>query len=292
MRKGLILAGGLGTRLYPTTIGISKHLFPIYDKPMIYYPLTSLMLAGIREIAVIGDNYNLNRYNKLLGDGSSFGVSLTYLLQKKPRGISEALTIGKNFLNGSPSVLILGDNIFYGSGFVKILENVNNDSEFCSIFLYKVKDPSNFGIAEVDSDKNIMNMSEKPSNSSSNLAITGLYFFCKDAPKFCESLTKSSRNEFEIIELLKIYHNKNLLKYKLLGRGFIWFDAGISSSLLKASNFIESIQNRQGSLVGSPEEVAYNKGWLPKEKIIENLWNFKKSSYVKNLLDLLSENSK
>jgi glucose-1-phosphate thymidylyltransferase len=290
MRKGLILAGGLGTRLYPTTIGISKHLFPIYDKPMIYYPLTSLMLAGIREIAVIGDNYNLNRYNKLLGDGSSFGVSLTYLLQKKPRGISEALTIGKNFLNGSPSVLILGDNIFYGSGFVKILENVNNDSEFCSIFLYKVKDPSNFGIAEVDSDKNIMNMSEKPSNSSSNLAITGLYFFCKDAPKFCESLTKSSRNEFEIIELLKIYHNKNLLKYKLLGRGFIWFDAGISSSLLKASNFIESIQNRQGSLVGSPEEVAYNKGWLPKEKIIENLWNFKKSSYVKNLLDLLSEN--
>ena len=292
MRKGLILAGGLGTRLYPTTIGISKHLFPIYDKPMIYYPLTSLMLAGIREIAVIGDNYNLNRYNKLLGDGSSFGVSLTYLLQKKPRGISEALTIGKNFLNGSPSVLILGDNIFYGSGFVKILENVNNDSEFCSIFLYKVKDPSNFGIAEVDSDKNIMNMSEKPSNSSSNLAITGLYFFCKDAPKFCESLTKSSRNEFEIIELLKIYNNKNLLKYKLLGRGFIWFDAGISSSLLKASNFIESIQNRQGSLVGSPEEVAYNKGWLPKEKIIENLWNFKKSSYVKNLLDLLSENSK
>ncbi len=292
MRKGLILAGGLGTRLYPTTIGISKHLFPIYDKPMIYYPLTSLMLAGIREIAVIGDNYNLNRYNKLLGDGSSFGVSLTYLLQKKPRGISEALTIGKNFLNGSPSVLILGDNIFYGSGFVKILENVNNDSEFCSIFLYKVKDPSNFGIAEVDSDKNIMNMSEKPSNSSSNLAITGLYFFCKDAPKFCESLTKSSRNEFEIIELLKIYHNKNLLKYKLLGRGFIWFDAGISSSLLKASNFIESIQNRQGSLVGSPEEVAYNKGWLQKEKIIENVWNFKKSSYAKNLLDLLSENTK
>ncbi len=290
MRKGLILAGGLGTRLYPSTIGISKHLFPIYDKPMIYYPLTSLMLAGIREIAVIGDNYNLNRYNKLLGDGSSFGVSLTYLIQKKPRGISEALTIGKNFLNGNPSVLILGDNIFYGSGFVKILENVNNDSEFCSIFLYKVKDPSNFGIAEVDSDNNIMNMSEKPSNSSSNLAITGLYFFCKDAPKFCESLTKSSRNEFEIIELLKIYHNKNLLKYKLLGRGFIWFDAGISSSLLKASNFIESIQNRQGSLVGSPEEVAYNKGWLPKEKIIENLWNFKKSSYVKNLLDLLSEN--
>ena len=292
MRKGLILAGGLGTRLYPSTIGISKHLFPIYDKPMIYYPLTSLMLAGIREIAVIGDNYNLNRYNKLLGDGSSFGVSLTYLIQKKPRGISEALTIGKNFLNGNPSVLILGDNIFYGSGFVKILENANNDSEFCSIFLHKVKDPSNFGIAEVDSDNNIMNMSEKPCNSSSNLAITVLYFFCKDAPKFCESLTKSSRNEFEIIELLKIYHNKNLLKYKLLGRGFFWFDAGISSSLLKASNFIESIQNRQGSLVGSPEEVAYNKGWLPKEKIIENLWNFKKSSYVKNLLDLLSENTK
>ena len=290
MRKGLILAGGLGTRLYPTTVGISKHLCPIYDKPMIYYPLSSLMLAGIKEIAIISDKNNLNQYKKLLGDGSSFGISLTYLIQSKPRGITEALTVGKNFINGNSSVLILGDNIFYGSGFVKMLKNADYDSEYCSIFLYKVRDPSNFGIAEVDSNNKIINMSEKPNSFSSNLAITGLYFLSKDAPKFCENLTKSSRNEFEIIELLKIYQNKNLLKNKLLGRGFIWFDAGTASSLVKASNFIESLQNRQGLLVGSPEEVAYNKGWLPKEKIIENICKFNKSSYVKNLLNYFRNN--
>ena len=290
MRKGLILAGGLGTRLYPTTLGVSKHLFPIYDKPMIYYPLSTLMLAGIKEIAIISDSKNLRLYKKLLGNGDFFGISITYLIQNMPRGIAEALTIGKDFINGNTSALILGDNIFYGSGFVKLLENSNNHAECCSIFLYKVRDPRNFGIAVLDSDNKIVKMSEKPSNYLSDLAITGLYFFDKNAPIFCENLTKSSRNEFEIIELLKIYQKKNLLNYELLGRGFIWFDAGTPGSLIKASNFVESLQNRQGFLMGSPEEIAFRKGWISKKDIIKRISKFKKSFYVENLLNYFRDN--
>ncbi len=290
MRKGLILAGGLGTRFYPSTLGVSKHLFPIFDKPMIYYPLSTLMLAGIREIGIICDSKNVEIYKRLLGNGQSFGISIQYLLQKYPYGIPEALIIGRSFLEEKPCALILGDNIFYGSGFINLLENASKKLESCSIFLYKVLNSSNFGIVEVNSSNKIVSMKEKPSKLSGNLAITGLYFFDKDAPFLCENLKLSSRGELEIIDLLKKYNNKNLMNHTLLGRGFIWFDAGTPNSLIKASNLIESLQTRQGCIVGSPEEVALNKGWIPKSLFEKNIQKFKNSIYGKYLSNLLNEN--
>ncbi len=290
MRKGLILAGGLGTRFYPSTLGVSKHLFPIFDKPMIYYPLSTLMLAGIREIGIICNIENVEIYKRLLGNGKSFGISIKYLLQKHPLGIPEALIIGKNFLDKKPCALILGDNIFYGSGFINLLDKTSNKSDRCSIFLYKVVNSSNFGIAEINSENKIVRMKEKPSKLYGNLAITGLYFFDKDAPFLCENLKLSSRGELEIVDLLKKYNRKNLLTHTLLGRGFIWFDAGTPNSLIKASNLIESLQTRQGCIVGSPEEVALNKGWISKSLFKKNILKFKNSIYGKYLSNLLDEN--
>ena len=290
MRKGIILAGGLGSRFYPSTKGVSKHLFPIYDKPMIYYPLSTLMLAGINQIAIIGNKENLPIYQKLLGNGNNFGISLTYLLQNEPNGIPEALVIGKKFLNGKPCALILGDNIFYGSGFVRLLQEANNKLNECSIFLCPVKDPRNFGIAELGKNNRIIDMYEKPSKTSNNnKAITGLYFFDSNASSLFAKLKVSKRGEVEIVDLLKIYLERNSINSLILGRGFMWFDAGTPSSLIKASTFIESIQSRQGSLIGSPEEVSFNNGWISKDKILKNIKIYKNSIYGKYLSNFLSE---
>tara|TARA_A100001011_G_C14253953_1_gene819196 strand:- start:163 stop:1038 length:876 start_codon:yes stop_codon:yes gene_type:complete len=287
MRKGLILAGGFGTRFYPSTLAVSKHLFPIFDKPMIYYPLSTLMLAGIREIAIISNNENIEIYKKLLGDGKNFGISIDYLLQNYPRGIPDALLISKSFLDGKPCALILGDNIFYGSGFVNLLGIANNELNHCNIFLHKVQNASIFGIAELNTENKIVKMVEKPQKKSGNLAITGLYFFDKDAAFLCNGLEKSKRGEFEIIDLLNRYNKKNLINHTTLGRGFIWFDAGTPSSLIKASNFIENLQRRQGCLVGSPEEVSLNKGWIEKSTVQENIYKYKDSIYGKFLSNIL-----
>jgi len=286
MRKGIVLAGGLGTRFYPCSYGISKHFFPVYDKPMIYYPLSTLMLAGINDIAIISNLENVSLYKRLLGDGKAFGISLTYLIQKKPKGVPEALRISKKFLNNKPSVLILGDNIFYGSGFINILKEANRKIDTCSIFLYTVKDPSNFGIAELGIDNKVINMYEKPSNFVNNKAITGLYFFDSEAPNLSNKLEVSSRGELEIIELLNKYKKINKLYSFILSRGFIWFDAGTPNSLIDASNIIANIQNRQGNLVGSPEEVAYLNGWIDKNKLNENITKNINSVYGKYLSKL------
>jgi glucose-1-phosphate thymidylyltransferase len=289
IKKGIILAGGMGTRMSPLTKAVNKQLLPIHDKPLIFYPLSIFMLAKIKDILIIVNKGQLEQYKKLLSNGKRLGIKINYIEQDKPRGLPDAFKLGENFIKKEGVAMILGDNFFYGQSLSKMLFKCVKLKFGAKIILHKVANPEKFGIATVKGKK-ILSLKEKPKNSKSNLAITGLYFFSKDAPKFCENLTKSSRNEFEIIELLKIYQNKNLLKHKLLGRGFIWFDAGTASSLVKASNFIESLQNRQGLLVGSPEEVAYNKGWLPKEKIIENICKFNKSSYVKNLLNYFRDN--
>ena len=286
MRKGIILAGGLGTRFYPCTYGVSKHSFPVYDKPMIYYPLSTLMMAGINEIAIISNPENILFYKRLFGNGKALGISLTYLIQKKPNGIPEALSISKEFLDNKPSALILGDNIFYGSGFINILKAANRKINRCSIFLYTVKDPRNFGIAELGADNKVIKMYEKPSNSINNKAITGLYFFDSEAPHLSDKLEASSRGELEIIELLNKYKKINKLNSFILSRGFIWFDAGTPDSLLDASNIIANIQNRQGNLVGSPEEVAYLNRWIDKKKINECITKNKNSIYGKYLSKL------
>ena len=286
MRKGLILAGGLGSRFLPATFGVSKHLFPIYDKPMLYYPLTTLMHAGIREIAIIGDEYNIEIYKNILGNGEGFGIDLTYIIQKRPNGIPEAFSLGKSFLSGCPCALILGDNFFYGSGLLDLLSLANGKEHRGHIFLTKVRDPNRFGIAKLNSKKEVISFEEKPSSSSSNLAITGLYFLDKDVPIFSEKLTFSNRGELEMIELLTIYLRKKLLDVTMIGRGFMWFDAGTPSSLLRAANFVESIQFRQGLLIGSPEEVALSKGWIDKDILLKQAKWQKNSLYGKYLNEL------
>ncbi len=286
MRKGLILAGGLGSRFSPATLGVSKHLFPIYDKPMLYYPLTTLMLAGVREIGIIGDDYNLEIYKKILENGQGFGIKLTYIIQKRPKGIPEAFALGKAFLAGSPCALILGDNFFYGSGLLDLLSHANRKEDRSHIFLTKVRDPNRFGIAELDSKKEVISLAEKPTHSSSNMAITGLYFLDKDVPIFSEKLKFSERGELEIIELLKIYLSKKLLDVTIIGRGFMWFDGGTPSSLLRAANFVEAIQFRQGLIIGSPEEVAFSKGWIDKEILLKRAKRQENSLYGKYLYEL------
>jgi glucose-1-phosphate thymidylyltransferase len=285
-RKGIILAGGIGSRLHPLTQIISKHLLPVFDKPMIYYPLSTLMLAGIREILIISTPQDLPKYKKLLKSGKQWGLKLSYIEQKKPNGIAEALILGKDFIKDSPSCLILGDNIYHGNDLSNILKDAVNDKNNSTIFVYQVKDPERFGILSIDEKGNPKKITEKPKSPKSNLAITGLYFFPKGVSSRAKDLKPSKRGELEISELNQTYLNDKRLKVKILNRGFTWLDTGTFDSLLEASNFISLLQNRQNTIVACPEEISFLNKWISKTEIKKALGDMQ-SSYGEHLRNLI-----
>ena len=286
-RKGIILAGGLGSRLYPLTIESSKQLLPIYDKPMIYYPLSILMLAGIKEIAIVVTPKHRSQYENLLGDGEQWGISLKFIEQNKPEGIAQAYTLAKDFLAGSPSVLILGDNIFYGQGLIKLLKSANKNTTKGTVFGYQVLDPERYGVVDFDDKGKVISIEEKPAKPASNFAVTGLYFLDSTATTRVESITPSSRGELEITDLLESYLQDDLLDVELMGRGFSWLDTGTQDSLVEASEFVRTIQKRQGLSIGCPEEISLSQGWISKEKLEKNLVNIPESDYGNYLKSLI-----
>lgn len=283
--KGIILAGGSGTRLYPLTKTVSKQLLPVYDKPMIFYPLSTLMLAGIRDILLISTPQDLPRFRELLGSGEQFGIQLSYAEQPKPEGIAQAFLIGEEFLNGEPCAMILGDNIFYGGWFRQNLDEAvkNANDGFATIFGYYVRDPKRFGIVEFDSHHNVVSVEEKPENPKSNYCITGLYFYDGRVSELAKKLVPSARGELEITDLNRMYLKGNRLKAQVLGRGFAWMDTGTVDSLMEAATFVETVQNRQGVVISAPEEIAYYAGWIDKEKLLENAKLYGKSPYGEHL---------
>ena len=283
--KGIILAGGSGTRLYPLTRVTSKQLLPVYDKPMIYYPLSTLMLAGIRDILIISTPMDTPRFEDLLGDGSHFGVKLTYAVQPSPDGLAQAFIIGKEFLNGEEGAMILGDNIFYGNGFSKILKKAveNAESGRATVFGYFVPDPERFGIVEFDEDGKVLSVEEKPANPKSNYAITGLYFYPKGVAEMAEAVKPSARGELEITTLNDMYLQQDKLDVQLLGRGFAWLDTGTMESLLEAAEFVHMVEKRQGMKISAPEEIAYRFGWITKEELLESAALYGKSPYGQHL---------
>ena len=286
-RKGIILAGGLGSRLYPLTIESSKQLLPIYDKPMIYYPLSILMLAGIKEIAIVVTPKHRSQYENLLGDGEQWGISLKFIEQNKPEGIAQAYTLAKDFLAGSPSVLILGDNIFYGQRLIKLLKSANKNTAKGTVFGYQVLDPERYGVVDFDDKGKVISIEEKPAKPASNFAVTGLYFLDSTATTRVESITPSSRGELEITDLLESYLQDDLLDVELMGRGFSWLDTGTQDSLVEASEFVRTIQKRQGLSIGCPEEISLSQGWISKEKLEKNLVNIPESDYGNYLKSLI-----
>lgn len=284
--KGIILAGGSGTRLYPLTKVTSKQLLPVYDKPMIYYPLSTLMLAGIRDILIISTPDDTPRFEALLGDGSQFGIKLSYKIQPSPDGLAQAFIIGEEFLNGEAGAMVLGDNIFYGSGFRKKLkESVANADKNgrATLFGYYVHDPERFGVVEFDDSGKVLSIEEKPKEPKSNYAITGLYIFPAGVSERARQVIPSARGELEITSLYEMYLNDGLLDVQLFGRGYAWIDAGTVSSLLQASEFIEMIQTRQGITISAPEEIAYINGFIDKDKLMESAKAYGKSPYGEHL---------
>lgn len=283
--KGIILAGGSGTRLYPLTRVTSKQLLPIYDKPMIYYPLGTLMLAGIRDILIISTPEYTPRFKELLGDGSHFGINLSYAVQPSPDGLAQAFIIGEEFIGDEECAMILGDNIFYGGWFRKNLrEAVSNAKKGeATIFGYYVKDPERFGIVEFDQDLRVVSVEEKPQNPKSNYCITGLYFYPKGVAKMAKDVKPSARGELEITTLNDMYLQKNHLKAQVLGRGFAWFDTGTMESLMEAALFVQTVQNRQGVVISAPEEIAYHEQWINKEQLLESAKLYGKSPYGEHL---------
>ena len=284
--KGIILAGGSGTRLYPLTKVTSKQLLPIYDKPMIYYPLSTLMLAGIRDILIISTPEDTPRFRSLLGSGKQFGVSLSYEVQPSPDGLAQAFIIGEEFLNGDAGAMVLGDNIFYGNGFRSMLkEAVRNaeENERATVFGYYVPDPERFGVVEFDDHGKVVSIEEKPKDPKSNYAVTGLYFYPAGVSILSRTIEPSARGELEITTLNEIYLNKGLLDVQLFGRGFAWLDTGTMDSLLQAANFVEVIQSRQGITISAPEEIAYINGFINREQLMESALAYGKSPYGKHL---------
>lgn len=283
--KGIILAGGSGTRLYPLTKVTSKQLLPIYDKPMIYYPLSTLMLAGIRDILIISTPSDTPRFKDLLGDGSNFGINLSYAVQKKPEGLAQAFLIGEDFIGNDTCAMILGDNIFYGGWFRKYLNDAVRDAENgkATIFGYYVSDPERFGIVEFDKEKNVISVEEKPKKPKSNYCITGLYFYDNRVVEMAKKVKPSSRGELEITDLNRMYLNENDLKVQILGRGFAWLDTGTTESLMDAALFIQTIQKRQGVVISAPEEIAYHEKWISKEKLLCLADLYGKSPYGQHL---------
>lgn len=283
--KGIILAGGSGTRLYPLTKVTSKQLLPIYDKPMIYYPLSTLMLAGIRDILIVSTPSDTPRFKDLLGDGSNFGINLSYAVQEKPEGLAQAFLIGENFIGNDTCAMILGDNIFYGGWFRKYLNDAVRDAENgkATIFGYYVNDPERFGIVEFDKEKNVISVEEKPKKPKSNYCITGLYFYDSRVVEMAKKVKPSFRGELEITDLNRMYLNENNLKVQILGRGFAWLDTGTTESLMDAALFIQTIQKRQGVVISAPEEIAYHEKWISKEKLLCLADLYGKSPYGQHL---------
>jgi glucose-1-phosphate thymidylyltransferase len=278
-RKGIILAGGSGTRLYPLTIGVSKQLLPVYDKPMIYYPLTVLMLAGIREILIITTPDDLPQYKCVLGDGSQWGITLNYKQQPSPDGLAQAFILAEDFLDGAPSALILGDNIFFGHGLPQVLAAAYNKQKGATVFGYHVNDPERYGVVGFDNAGKVNSIIEKPKEPASNYAVTGLYFVDGTAPKRAKKVQPSSRGELEITSLLENYLKEDNLTIEKLGRGFAWLDTGTHGSLLDAANFVRTITERQGLQIGSPDEVAFKLKWISREKFLETITRYSKSKY-------------
>jgi glucose-1-phosphate thymidylyltransferase len=278
-RKGILLAGGSGTRLYPITMGISKQLLPIYDKPMVYYPLSVLMLAGINEIAIITTPHDNNQYRALLGDGSQWGINLTYIIQPKPEGLAQAFILAEEFLNGSESTLILGDNIFHGDGIRELLQKANNSTAAANIFGYHVSDPERYGVIDFDANGNVKSIVEKPKKPKSNHAVVGLYFLDETAPDRAKNIKLSDRGELEITSLLNTYlEDKSLLVHQM-SRGYAWLDTGTHASLLDAGNFVRTLQKRQGLQIGSPDIVAFENGWVSRSELELRSEKFSKNAY-------------
>lgn len=282
--KGIILAGGSGTRLYPVTRGVSKQLLPIYDKPMIYYPLSVLMLAGIREIAIITTPEDQTNFIRLLGNGEEFGISLTYVTQDHPNGLAQAFTLTEDFLDGSPAALILGDNIFYGQGFTPMLQRSVSHGNGATIFAYRVKDPERFGVIGFDSDGRPTSIEEKPVVPQSNYAVTGLYFFDADVCEIAHAVKPSPRGELEITSVIEAYLERGTLRVEKLGRGFAWLDTGTHESLLEAAHFVETVEVRQGFKIACLEEIALINGWLQSEDVVRSGRRLEKTAYGKYLM--------
>lgn len=286
--KGIILAGGAGTRLYPLTMVTSKQLLPVYDKPMIYYPLSVLMLAGIRDILIISTPSDLPNFERLLGDGKQFGIKLSYKVQETPNGLAQAFVIGEDFIGNDACALVLGDNIFYGSGLSHILKKavVEANSGLATIFGYYVKDPERFGIMDVDENGNIKSVVEKPKHPKSNYCITGLYFYPNDVVEIAKKVRPSARGEYEITTLNALYLRKRRLKGIVLGRGFAWLDTGTVDSLIQAAEFVQMTEARQGIKISAPEEIAYHYGWISRDALLESADKYGSSPYGKHLLNV------
>lgn len=287
MRRGILLAGGSGSRLHPVTRAVSKQLLPVYDKPMIYYPLSTLMLGGIREILVISTPDDTPRFKTLLGDGSQWGLTIQYAIQERPDGIAQAFIIARDFLANEPSALALGDNIFYGPGLTGIMTSASAQSEGASIFVHRVSDPDRFGIVEFDDAMRVVSIEEKPLQPRSNYAVTGLYFYDSQVSDVAAALTPSSRGELEITDINRWYLEQGSLNAEIMGRGYTWLDTGTHDSLLEASAFISTIQKRQGLMVASPGEIAFNRGWIDAEQLLTLARSLQKSDYGQYLAGLV-----
>ena len=290
-RKAIILAGGSGSRLYPVTRAVSKQLVPVYDKPMIYYPLSTLMLAGLRDVLVITTPDDAEQFTRLLGDGSQWGMNIQFEIQAKPEGLAQAFLIGKDFIAGDPSALILGDNIFYGHDLEGLLKSADENEKGATVFAYHVTDPERYGVVEFDSEKRALSIEEKPESPKSNYAVTGLYFYDQTVCDVASEIVPSERGELEITDVNKHYLNEGSLKVETMGRGFAWLDTGTHDSLLEAGSFIATLQKRQGLQVACPEEIAFRKNWIDAEAVVRLATPLAKNSYGQYLLNLVSKGS-